>query len=48
MQVMAVYCYRSQVNRYVETRSLTDSSDTPICQQDDDGFQMDYDESPDG
>uniref|UniRef100_A0A0N5AVC3 VWFA domain-containing protein n=1 Tax=Syphacia muris TaxID=451379 RepID=A0A0N5AVC3_9BILA len=48
MSVMGVYCYRNQVNRYVESRSLTDSFGTPICPHDDDAFQLDYDDSPDG
>lgn len=44
---MAVYCYRSQVNRLVEANSLTDSYGAPLCGRnfEDDDFQLDYDGS---
>lgn len=42
---MAIYCYRSQVNRLIETNSLTDSFGTPLCAHgtDDDDLQFDHD-----
>lgn len=40
---MALYCYRSQVNRLVEANSLTDSYGAPLCGRnfEDDDFQLD-------
>ncbi|VIO93667.1 Uncharacterized protein BM_BM10386 [Brugia malayi] len=45
IMVMAVYCYRSQVNRLVEANSLTDSYGAPLCGRnfEDDDFQLDHD-----
>lgn len=42
---MAVYCYRSQINRLVEANSLTDSYGAPLCGRnfEDDDFQLDHD-----
>ncbi|VDM42025.1 unnamed protein product [Toxocara canis] len=47
IMVIAVYCYRSQVNRLVETRSLTDSFGAPLCARstEDEDFQFDHDGS---
>uniref|UniRef100_F1KQN7 VWFA and cache domain-containing protein 1 n=1 Tax=Ascaris suum TaxID=6253 RepID=F1KQN7_ASCSU len=47
IMVIAVYCYRSQVNRLVDTRSLTDSFGAPLCARsaDDEDFQFDHDGS---
>ncbi|VDK83242.1 unnamed protein product [Litomosoides sigmodontis] len=45
IMVMAVYCYRSQVNRLVEANSFTDSYGAPLCGRnfEDDDFQLDHD-----
>ncbi|KAL3993882.1 hypothetical protein ACH3XW_19435 [Acanthocheilonema viteae] len=45
IMVMAVYCYRSQVNRLVEANSLMDSYGVPLCGRnfEDDDFQLDHD-----
>uniref|UniRef100_A0A1I7W3V1 VWFA domain-containing protein n=1 Tax=Loa loa TaxID=7209 RepID=A0A1I7W3V1_LOALO len=45
IMVIAVYCYRSQINRLVEANSLTDSYGAPLCGRnfEDDDFQLDHD-----
>ncbi|VDK74988.1 unnamed protein product [Onchocerca ochengi] len=47
IMVITMYCYRSQVNRLVETNSLTDSFGVPLCGRnfEDDDFQFDHDGS---
>ncbi|MFH4979498.1 hypothetical protein AB6A40_006207 [Gnathostoma spinigerum] len=47
IMVIAVYCYRSQVNRLVETRSITDSYGAPLCGRliEEEDFQFDHDGS---
>ncbi|CAG9532415.1 unnamed protein product [Cercopithifilaria johnstoni] len=45
IMVMAVYCYRNQVNRLVGANSLMDSYGAPLCGRnfEDDDFQLDHD-----
>uniref|UniRef100_A0A2K6VIU5 VWFA domain-containing protein n=1 Tax=Onchocerca volvulus TaxID=6282 RepID=A0A2K6VIU5_ONCVO len=47
IMVITMYCYRSQVNRLVETNSFTDSFGVPLCGRnfEDDDFQFDHDGS---